>query len=109
MGESEPLSLQAARLLEESLENPPTLQAMADQLFVSRTHLCTAFKRETGLSVGEYLNRTRLLRAQHLLATTALSIAEIARQVGYARQSSFSERFKEEVGITPTEWRKANH
>ena len=104
--ESATLVMQAIRLLERQLSDPPTLQAMADALFVSRTRLCTTFKRETGLSVGDFLNRSRIAHAQKLLATTQLSMAEIAAAVGYARQSSFAERFKEDTGITPTEWRR---
>lgn len=100
------LALQAASMLDDNISNPPTLQAMASELYVSRTRLCSTFKRETGLSLGKYLNLARIEHAQNLLASSSLSIAEIATAVGYTRQSSFTERFKEEVGITPTEWRR---
>lgn len=104
--ESALLVHQAIALIESNLRNPPTLQAMADALYVSRTRLCTTFKRETGYSVGEYLHAARLERAKVLLVETNDAISEIASAVGYTRQSSFAERFKEDTGITPTEWRR---
>lgn len=104
--ESTLLARQAIALIESNLRNPPTLQAMADALYVSRTRLCTTFKRETGCSVGEYLHAARLERAKVLLVETNDAISEVASAVGYTRQSSFAERFKEDTGITPTEWRR---
>lgn len=104
--ESALLVRQAVALIEASLCNPPTLQAMADALYVSRTRLCTTFKRVTGRSVGDYLHDARLERAKALLSETNDAISDIAAAVGYTRQSSFAERFKEDTGITPTEWRR---
>lgn len=57
--------------------------------------------------MGEFVNRARIARAKQLLGNSRLSMAEIASEIGYARQSSFTERFKDEVGMTPTEWRRA--
>lgn len=106
--ESADLIVQAIEIIGQNLSNPPTLQVLADMLFISRTRLCSSFKRETGFSVGEFLNFARIERAQILLANSQLPIGDIAAAVGYVRQSSFAERFKEETGITPTEWRRAN-
>lgn len=97
---------QAIRLIEGNLCSPLTLEAMADSLYVSRTRLCTTFKRETGLSVGEYLQQARMAEAKKMLAGTNDSISSIAAAVGYTRQSSFAERFKCDTGVTPTEWRR---
>ncbi|MBQ3105918.1 MAG: helix-turn-helix transcriptional regulator [Eggerthellaceae bacterium] len=104
--ESSLLARQAMSLIESNLCNPPTLQALADVLYVSRTRLCVTFKREVGCSVGEYLHAARLKRAKALLEETNDAISEIAASVGYTRQSSFAERFKEDTGVTPTEWRR---
>lgn len=93
-------------VLGEHLGEPLTLQGVADALFVSRTHLCTAFKQATGSSVGTYLHDIRMQRARELLRSTVLPVAEVSRAVGYARQSSFAEAFNEDAGITPTEWRR---
>ncbi|MDO4290388.1 MAG: AraC family transcriptional regulator [Eggerthellaceae bacterium] len=100
------IAQQAKAYLGDHLGEPLTLQAVADALFVSRTHLCTAFKQATGASVGAYLHGVRMQRACELLRDTTLPVAEVSRAVGYARQSSFAEAFKEDAGITPTEWRK---
>lgn len=99
------ITLQAIEVMEARFGEKLTLQSIADSVFVSRTSLCTAFKEETGMGVGDYLRTLRIDRAKELLQTTTLPIAEIARATGYTRQSSFAEAFKVTTGITPTEWR----
>lgn len=106
--ENRKIACEAKALIDASIAEPLTLQAIADRIYVSRTHLCTAFKQETGGSVGEYLRSVRMRHARELLADTQLPISEISRAVGYSRQSSFAEAFKEDAGITPSEWRKLN-
>lgn len=106
--ESRKIAYEAKELIEENLGDTLTLQGIADRIYVSRTHLCTAFKQETGMSVGEYLRDARMRRACELLSSTNLPISEVSRTVGYARQSSFAEAFKEHAGITPSEWRRGS-
>lgn len=102
------IACEAKSLIDRHLDEPLTLQAVADGIYVSRTRLCTAFKQATGSSVGAYLRQARMRRACELLAGTSLPVAEVSRAVGYTRQSSFAEAFKQEARITPTEWRRAN-
>lgn len=104
--ESRKITCEAKDLINANMSENLTLQAIADSIYVSRTHLCTAFKQETGMSVGEYLRDARMRRARELLTSTRLPISEVSRSVGYGRQSSFAEAFKEHSGITPSEWRR---
>lgn len=80
---------------------------MAASIYVSRTRLCTAFKRETGISVGECQSMMRMARAKALLAKTDLPMSAVAAAVGFERQGSFTERFRECEGTTPLAWRRA--
>lgn len=99
--------LKTVALLGRTLDSPLSLQAMAASVYVSRTRLCTVFKRETGVSIGEFQSLMRMARAKTLLAKTDLPMSAIAAAVGFERQGSFTERFRECEGTTPLAWRRA--
>ena len=71
-------------------------------------YLTRLFKKETGLSVSEYVTRSRMIFASELLRTTKRSVSEIALQIGYANPSHFSKVFKHAFAQTPVEYR-ASH
>jgi AraC-like DNA-binding protein len=48
-------------------------------------------------------------KAAELLATTRLSVAEIAEQVGYMNQSKFASVFKKQFGLSPLEYRRSKN
>lgn len=104
--EQRALALQARRILDADLRNPPTLDELARALYVSRARLCAAFKQEAGVPVGAYVRRRRMERARELLAGTDLPIARVAREVGYRNPGSFTEAFERETGMPPSAWRK---
>lgn len=58
------------------------------------------------MGVGAFVRHARIRRARELLGIGSLSIAEIAREVGYPRASSFSVAFKREMGMGPSAWRE---
>lgn len=64
------------------------------------------FRRTYGESPGRMLARLRLEKAKGMLATSDLSMAEIAKHVGYARQHEFARAFHRLVGCTPTAFRR---
>jgi AraC-like DNA-binding protein len=64
------------------------------------------FRRVYGESPVHMLARLRVEKARSLLTTTELSMADIARDCGYARQHEFSRAFHREVGCTPTAFRR---
>ena len=66
------------------------------------------FKEVTGQSFVVYLNRFRVARAQHLLASTDKSLAEISLETGFCNQSYFGVMFRRIVGMTPLEYRLRN-
>ncbi|MCR0981988.1 AraC family transcriptional regulator [Roseomonas populi] len=82
-----------------------TTDRIAALLGVSRATLYRAFPDEAGISA--YLTRLRLERAASALRDPrdARPITQIARAVGFARDSSFSRAFREAFGCTPREWR----
>ncbi len=63
------------------------------------------FRRSTGSSVGEYLNRLRCDVGANLLKNTLLGVGEIARRCGYPDENRFSAEFERREGLGPLSWR----
>lgn len=107
---SQNLADQAKELIRTAIElngTPPTVDALARELYVSRSHLCATFKRETGLAVGAYTRQARMERAYRLLEDDTLSVAEIAEALGYPSASAFCHAFANAAGVSPRAWREA--
>ena len=64
------------------------------------------FPKVVGVSPHRYVVQCRLKRARELLATTQLSLSEIALTSGFADQSHFSRRFHAFIGMTPRKFRR---
>jgi len=97
---------QVAALMTRDLRCHYTIEQLAQEAGLSPTALKTCFKGVYGSSIYAYLREYRLQAAQKLLAETELSVAEIARRVGYENPNKFSSAFRKTCGVTPTEYRK---
>ena len=91
--------------IESDLSANLTLSVLADAQNVSAGYLSTIFKKETGMTVTEYINSKRVKHAMHLLATTKLQIQTIALHCGIMDVQYFSKVFKKYTGKTPREYR----
>jgi YesN/AraC family two-component response regulator len=80
-------------------------QDIAEALDVSTAQLYKKLKSLTGMSVGNFILLIRLQEAQKLLSDTDHNIKEITFRIGLNSQSYFSTKFKEEFGMSPSEWR----
>lgn len=95
-----------ARLrIRESLEVDLTIQQVAEDLGVSYSNFRKLFKEFTGISPALYQQDLRLQRAKELLATTTLSIKEIAYRLRFESPNYFSSKFKIKTGKKPSEFR----
>ena len=83
-------------------------EELAKRLFVSRTYLTDRFRKETGVSLGKYIDDQLMFEAQLRLCTTDASIRTISKDLGFSDQFYFSRRFKELCGVTPLQYRKNN-
>ena len=84
-----------------------SLKAQADFLEVNSSYLSTLFKKETGTTLTEYVNRKRIEHGIFLLNTTHMQIQTIAQCCGIPDVNYFTKTFKKIVGRTPKEYR--NH
>jgi AraC-like DNA-binding protein len=64
------------------------------------------FKQVTGQPFVNYLNHFRIAKAQALLATTDLSVAEVSQEVGFCDQSYFGLIFRKLAQVTPLQYKR---
>jgi len=91
--------------IESHLAHALGLGALAQVAGMSRTRFLSGFKRTTGVSPHRYLMNRRVERAKVLLADLDLSLHEVAAQLGYSEQASFSRVFRRIAQITPGAYR----
>lgn len=82
-----------------------TLDDVAHHVGMTRSSLCTFYKRQTGRTLFADLNALRIGYARHLLSTTSRPVSVIAYQSGFADVPYFNRVFKREMGVAPLEWR----
>ena len=83
------------------------LEAFAAAAGLGRSRFCQVYRQLRGLPPGAFLQRERQVRAEALLRTTALPVAQIASLVGFRDATAFVRAFRRARGITPGAWRSA--
>jgi AraC family transcriptional regulator of adaptative response / methylphosphotriester-DNA alkyltransferase methyltransferase len=81
-----------------------TVADLSQKIFTSPRQLQRAFA-EAGTSFQQMLHAVRMQRSAELLAESSLSVAQIARLVGYRQPPQFAKAFRRYYHLTPTEWR----
>lgn len=82
------------------------IEQMADEFFMSRSHLTTRFKKETGQTLSDYIQSEKIREAKRMLVHTTRSILDISNYLGFSSQSHFQSTFKRYVKITPKQFRE---
>ncbi|MCR4676287.1 MAG: AraC family transcriptional regulator [Sphaerochaetaceae bacterium] len=72
----------------------------------SEYYITEKFKKETGLSLNEYIRLSKVEKAKNMLDTTSMTIKEIASQLAFNTTNYFIQSFKAVTGMTPTQYRK---
>ena len=83
-----------------------SVEEISAEMGLSRVQLYRKVKALTGQTPNEQLRKARLIRGKKLLATTDLTISEVAYKVGFTAPSYFTKCFKDEFGVLPGEARK---
>ena len=83
----------------------PTVQWVADTLNISPTYLSALLKALTGQSAQQHIHEKLINKAKERLSTTALSISEIAYELGFEHPQSFSKLFKSKTSLSPLAFR----
>ncbi len=97
------------RLLEEAPVADIELDAVARESGLSRPHFYKLFRTQTGLTPNLFLNTLLMERALDKLVRSEAPVAEIGFDLGFPSQSGFTKFFASNVGMAPTDYRRAAH
>lgn len=90
-----------AERLEDCFRSPPGLAELSKEAGVSPEHVARVFRRETGLTVGQFVRLRRVLEGSRRLRERSATLSEVAISCGYADQSHFTREFRRFLGTTP--------
>jgi AraC family transcriptional regulator len=93
--------------IENNLNKPVHVTALATEAGLSVHHFTREFTRTLGEAPHTYLLRRRLEKSVEMIENSSLPLAEIALAIGFSDQSHFTRRFAQHVGMTPGNYRKA--
>ena len=85
-----------------------SLESTAASVGMSPSMFSRAFHRISGRTFSDFVRRLRIALACRLLVSGNDSVSEIPAQCGYANLSNFNRRFRQETGMTPSEYRRAH-
>lgn len=80
------------------------VEALADDVGLSRVQLHRRMKELTGITVGEFIRNLRLQQAAKLLEAGDITVSQVTYAVGFANPTHFSSAFKKHFGVTPSEY-----
>lgn len=91
--------------IDSQLSSDLSLKALANMLQINASYLSALFKKETGVTLTEYVNKKRIDHAILLLNSSDAQIQTIAQHCGITDVNYFTKLFKKQVGKTPKEYR----
>ncbi len=88
------------------LDEPISLEDVADHIGFARSTCCREFKRQLGCTLTEYVLNARLQEAARLLLSSDASVATVAASCGFSSSSYFITKFRSKIGTSPAAYRK---
>ena len=101
------LARRLAQAIEDRLDGPIRVADLSDEAGLSRAHFSRAFARNFGTPPRDYILSRRIARARTMLTDTNLSASQIAMRCGFSNPSHLTTAFKQQLGLTPTAYRRA--
>lgn len=89
----------------DHIEQPFTVQKMAERVAMSSRNFARAFQREVGITPMQYLQNARIDRARKLLEQSDLPLKVVAAQCGFSSDRHMRKVFCERIGMTPAQYR----
>ncbi len=103
----EQLIAKSLKIIEEHMDNPDlSVELLSAAVGLTRGHLYKKLMHITGKSPQEFIKTIRLKRAKQLLEKSQLQIAEVAYAVGFNSPKVFTHNFRNEFGISPSQYLK---
>ena len=94
------------RYLHNNYNHKVTMEQLSAMCHMHPNYVSTLFKKHTGQTVTEYLNRFRVETAARLLTKEDLPVSKVGELVGFTSESLFYRKFKEYTGMTPKAYQK---
>jgi AraC-like DNA-binding protein len=104
---TEPRLGAALRAIHHQLDRAWTVDELASISGMSRSAFAAAFRERVGESPHSYLTRWRMYKAGCLIRNGRLSLAQVAKAVGYQTDSAFNRIFRRHHGVTPALYRRS--
>lgn len=83
-----------------------SIDEICSAVHISKYHFCRLFKKNMGMTVMDYILKTRIVLAKNMLKKENTSITEVSERCGFSSVSYFCRVFKESIGKTPLRYRK---
>ncbi len=93
--------------IESNYKDDLTLEDLAKKSSTSPRTLHRHFMKLLGMSPAAYVTQTRIKKSRILLESSVLSIEQISAKTGFGTSANFRQRFKKQMGVSPTEYRKS--
>ena len=100
-----PLVSSIKSLIQGNLQYDISVRKISEKLGVSMYYMCHLFKQETGITIVDYKNELKIIKAKDLLVNTDKKITDIAQECGFGTDSYFDKVFIEYERISPTQYR----
>lgn len=104
--ENRSISDEICTYLDGQTDKDYSKELIGKRFFMSYSHLAAVFRKEKGISMGQYHNAARMSKACNLLRSTLMSVSEIAYCLGFLDMLYFSRKFHAFSGVSPTQYRK---
>jgi AraC-like DNA-binding protein len=92
--------------ISDNLHRKITVAELAENSGISASHLSREFKRETGFTIGNYIQDMKLDTAKNMLLYSEFTPAEIAGILAFSDQSYFTELFRKKYGMPPGKYKR---
>lgn len=101
-----PIVQKAISYIHEHILHDLSLEKIASELYINPSYLSTLFKKETGTSLVEYINRKKIEESKYFLLHSDMPISSIASLFHFCNQSYYTSLFKKFTGTTPAKYRE---
>lgn len=92
--------------INENIFTALTIEEICQQFSISRSSLQTLFKNNLNIAPKQYISDLKLNKSKVLIKESVYTISEISNKLGFASIHYFSRKFKQQFGITPTDYAK---
>lgn len=100
------LIINCINYIRRNLATNVSLHVLANHLHISKEHLSRQFKKEVGISLTDYIHKTKIMESQIFLSGKRYGISEIASMLSYSSAAHYSKVFKKHTGLAPSAWIK---